>query len=743
MKSPTFLQLPKARHGAVSALSLILTLLPVRADLLSQGAFETWSENTPAGWTKRTQQTCERGSGPDGAASLKVINTAAVPGKSGEIVQEVVVKPNTEYVLEGQVRSDIPGGAAIQVKRLLEGREAERISSAKSPTSDWSPATVRFNSGASQSVLVLLRWRQEAEDVGKAAEFARLRLEEYVWKAPDFEEVPPHAVATYNCLGLYWKPKGGSPQNPVTVHYRKKGGGEWREALPLWFDATEHAGEALAHSYEYRGSIVGLEPGTAYEVKLALQGGPEKILEATTRSDAFKIARRVSLPNPGALTHTISEGGSAEEGYVLYEPSDSTEAWDGGGTAPQNLKVTASHVILKGFTLKNAAAHGILLGEVRDVVIDGCDISGWGETRPDGQAKDLDAAIFASSPNLERITIQNCHLHHPRSDSNSWAEERPGTKSTHPAGPQGIVFRNGKGGHVIRFNRITSDLDHMFNDSMGDTNNFSYGGFPVCDSDIHDNLITHCWDDGMEIEGADMNVRVWNNYIDTTYGAIGAASPSLGPLYLFRNVYAVSRKHSGTADNDFRGHYLVKLGNERSEWTKGRMYIFHNTTLQPPPFPGASTASSGAQSGIVFTSPKKLQENIVTRNNLLQMRTPADWAIRDTQRTPSNDFDYDMFDGQTMFRDGSQTHGVKASPTFRRTADGRLALVPGTPGHDAGVRLPNFNDGFAGQAPDLGAVETDGTDSKPVTWPNFPEPHGMATSAPVPPPAPAEKPASP
>ena len=53
-----------------------------------------------------------------------------------------------------------------------------------------------------------------------------------------------------------------------------------------------------------------------------------------------------------------------------------------------------------------------------------------------------------------------------------------------------------------------------------------------------------------------MNVRVWNNYIDMTYGAIGAASPSLGPIYIWRNVYGVSCKDEKSDVNALRGHYL-------------------------------------------------------------------------------------------------------------------------------------------------------------------------------------------
>ena len=39
-----------------------------------------------------------------------------------------------------------------------------------------------------------------------------------------------------------------------------------------------------------------------------------------------------------------------------------------------------------------------------------------------------------------------------------------------------------------------------------------------------------------------------------------------------------------------------------------------------------------------------------------------------------------------------------------RTA-GDFSLTPDSPGFDAGVRIPNFNDDFRGEAPDMGAFE--------------------------------------
>ncbi|MDF3129059.1 right-handed parallel beta-helix repeat-containing protein [Kiritimatiellaeota bacterium B1221] len=536
---------------------------------------------------------------------------------------------------------------------------------------------------------------------------------------PLLQAEAPRAVATFQSLGLYWKPDGGSVDREVRVHYRKAGAENWREAMPLWFDDMQHDGGMEAHSREYRGSIVQLDAGSDYEVKLKLQDGEERILQTRTRSDKFKIARTVSLPASTDEIFTITEGGSESEGYVLYEAAPDA-VWDADNQLDHQVKVDASYVILRGLHLKGAIQHGIVLGDVTDVVIEHCEVSGWGRTRENGEAVCYNAAVFSQGENLERITIQYNDFHHPRSDSNSWKQRRP-NGSFHPEGPAGIAFFEGQGGHVIRFNRIYSDMEHMFYDVLGGRKNFSYSGFPVKDTDIHDNFISHSWDDGLEIEGADMNVRIYNNYIDMTYGAIGAATASLGPLYIFRNVYAVSRKHEGTDPNSYRGHYLVKIGNENLKWTHGRIYIFHNTSLQPPPFEGFSDKSSGAQAGIAFTSKKKTQRNIVSRNNLIHLRKPSDWAIRDTQLTPNNDYDYDMHDGKAMYAEGNGRNNIQASPVYRRRNDGLLELVPGSPGHDAGQRLPNFNDDFAGKAPDMGAVETAGSTAKPELWPEFPK----------------------
>ncbi|MBK1857113.1 right-handed parallel beta-helix repeat-containing protein [Cerasicoccus arenae] len=685
-------------------------------NLIKNNNFTGWVDGKPASWTDRSKQ--DYSPLPNaGGMQVKIVREK---NSSGEVLQKIPVEPGKRYRIAGEVECSTPGLGFIQVKRYAGGKEIDRINTGNVKGEGWTPVEKIFKTEGVDYIEVLLRWKQKSENMGSTISFRNLSLETVPPLTYNGEEVPPRAVPTFNSIGLYWKPNGGTASRSVTAEYRKKGTEKWNEAMPLWFDAADHPAAAASHTAEYRGSIVYLDAGTTYEVKLQLENGPTRIFDVNTWDENFKIARTVKLPKEYSETYVIEEGGNEADGYVLYEAEEGS-VWDANDVAPSNIQINASWVIVRGLTLKGAKTHGIVLGAVNHIVIEHCDISGWGETRDSGQAKNLNSAIYSGSTSLEHIVVQNCELHDPRSDSNSWNQQRPGTKSKHPEGPQAITFRKGKGHYVIRYNNIYSDMDHMFNDSMGEFANFSFAGFPNRDTDIYDNFVSHCWDDGLEIEGANMNVRVWNNYLDMTYGALGGASTSLGPVYFFRNVYAVSRKHEGTESNDYRGHYLLKIGNKNQTYTQGKTYVFHNTILQPPAFEGFRDPSSGGQSGIVFTDKRNHQENITSRNNILQMRKDKDWAIRDVQLTASGDYDYDLYNGRMMAREGSQTNGIVGAPVYERAPDGRLWLAPDSLGYDAGARIPNFNDDYTGKAPDIGAVERDSKAAKPKLWPAFPE----------------------
>ncbi len=512
----------------------------------------------------------------------------------------------------------------------------------------------------------------------------------------------PRAVPTFHSVGLYWSPQDGSARNVCAVRYRPAGAGPWRQGLPLWFDERE-AQEALPaeHSRQYRGSLVNLTPGTEYEIELSLQDtGRRASLRARTWGEDLPIAGTVTVRD-GAAPLVIDNSGTPG-GYTLYThpPDTETATIDVQNGHAQCLEVRASYIIIRGLTLKNAREHGIRLFEgCHDVIVEDCDISGWGRVSDDGWGRNLDSAVYSNAKDLTRVVVQRNRIHHPRGDSNNWRENRPRPgkrESYHPEGPQAVYFANSEGNHVIRYNTVWSDDDHQYNDVFGAASNFSVRGFPNRDSDIYGNLLSHCWDDAIESEGANCNVRIWGNYTTECYVSVACASTSIGPLYVWRNVSDVMR----VAPCQWGGGFLKTS----DKMAGGRVFAFHNTILQPARMSDGKEVAAGARVGLGWGGP---MVNVTSRNNILQVTSVA---ISDRARDPHADYDYDLYQGRLQTSDPHEQHGIRGEPIYVEDAGlkdgaGRFQLVPTGPGFDAGARLPNFNDDYTGQGPDVGAHE--------------------------------------
>ena len=506
----------------------------------------------------------------------------------------------------------------------------------------------------------------------------------------------PMAVSTYECIGLYWKV---APAPECAAEYRVENTGAWRRALPLVYDPRDG---------EFRGSIVGLVPGTAYEIRLKA-GGAATTLQARTRSDRFPIGETTHLPaGDSTQDFTITKSGTPDAYHLVTAPPGGRVTLDAMNKAAANLVIDADYVIVRGLELRNAAQHGILIKARRQhVVVENCRITGWGRIGGPisfGNTQgNMDSAISAER-GAGHLTIQRNLIEHPRGASNDW-------DTGHPAGPQGISLNNSSGGNVIRFNDIWSTEDHGFNDAIGGGSNFSKEGSPNRDSDIHGNLIRNAWDDAIESEGANMNVRIWGNYMHYFYNGIATAATSRGPLYIFRNVWGESRR----THRDPSGGAAIKTG-ERDEFGGGRKYVFHNTIVQPR---GVHT---------VFSS--HVNPNCVTRNNIFDARGTL---ASTREKEPASDYDYDFYSGNDR-GSAQEKHGVRGRVAFlpsyklefypaARVTGVRFGVFPTDMGGgekrnitdpvvnlpnpviDAGEVLPNFNDGFAGPAPDLGAFE--------------------------------------
>ena len=500
------------------------------------------------------------------------------------------------------------------------------------------------------------------------------------------------AVTTFNSIGLYWSPTGGSQAAICEVYYRRLGETQWHQGYPLWFD-TRNA--------QYRGSLVQLASNTTYEILLNLTGSTTSTtLTATTWNEQFPIAQTIYLP-AGTTNKplSISQSGTPS-GYILYTASPGQASTiDVANDSDSDITINASYIIIRGLTLKNARKSGIRLDQnAHDVVIEENDISGWGRIEADGWGKDNDAAIYSNGQNVTRITIQRNRMHHPRGDANSWLEERPAIAKTsagwHPEGPQAISFFDTDGNHVIRYNDIYSDKDHYFADCLGGGSDSGTRGFANQDTDIYGNHLERCWDDAIESEGGNDNVRIWGNYTTNTFQHIAIRNTTVGPLYIWRNVAGISRKGpSGTSDQDPRGWFL-KAGGD------GGVFLFHNTILQPAQqapllYPlGSSRGYSGSS-----------LSHAVSRNNILQVYKPDGRSINNSTSQTANDFNYDLYNGLLVVAPGQEGACMQAVPRYDPNAGIPFALDPASPGYDSGVRIPNFNDDFVGSAPDMGAYE--------------------------------------
>jgi hypothetical protein len=193
---------------------------------------------------------------------------------------------------------------------------------------------------------------------------------------------------------------------------------------------------------------------------------------------------------------------------------------------------------------------------------------------------------------------------------------------------------------------------------------------------------------------------------------IATAAVSMGPIYIFRNVFGESR----VSHQDHSGGTMIKTGmkimeinGEKVSLGLGYRFVFHNTALQPN---GPSDVFSGHE-----------LHNAVSRNNIFYARGstyPKDSGA------PHNDFKNDLTGGylgggfvRSMFLISEKLEWFLA-PTMNKIEWGRIEQVRNgktvaitdplvqakNPAIDKGVRLPGFNDEFTGAAPDMGAFET-------------------------------------
>ena len=135
---------------------------------------------------------------------------------------------------------------------------------------------------------------------------------------------------TLICLGFEWRIDGDDNHNAVgQVRYRRKGEADWHESLPLY-----RTGKGRSVSYGYGGhtkgnhkylipdalcgSILDLEPGTEYEVKLKAVD-PDGVKREGAKTLQLKTRPEPEIPQGGEVRHVYPTGYEGKKEEPTYQ----------------------------------------------------------------------------------------------------------------------------------------------------------------------------------------------------------------------------------------------------------------------------------------------------------------------------------------------------------------------------------------------------------------------------------------
>ena len=507
----------------------------------------------------------------------------------------------------------------------------------------------------------------------------------------------PSVYATMQCAGIQWNIEGDSNNNAACkVEFREKGTAGWKQAMDLFRagavtpdkNSLETALGWKNHMSQYvlerwklnylAGSIFNLKEGTEYEVKLSLKdpdgGEASELLKVKTRTypvlpdlKSSKIAE-VKPVARGALRKAVL---AAKDGEVLLVHAG---VYDG------NFKVLAPVTIM-------AAGDG-------EVIIEGSMKRGSEEIER-GVNFCVPGAMFCGitvkgfpfalvmSPGADRTAIMHCKIldsHYSieiQSSENYIADNFISGDNIPAEGSidgEGIESHAGIG-QVICYNRITRVGDAL--------------SIETPNSDVFGNDSFNNSDDAFETDDGGPNIRIFNNRLYSCLHNGMSFQPYLGgPAYFIKNQIA------GFRENYFKDRYL----------SNGAIFI-NNTFLN-------NTKGS-------------LLNHVYSRNNVYSCWAgPLDYH----DIGPINqgyDLDYDCFISKMPVSAGDyfedidqEKHGIVVKKESLFAADWNIATPPavispapmfelkdGCPAIDAGVEIANITDGFAGKAPDMGAIE--------------------------------------
>ncbi len=543
---------------------------------------------------------------------------------------------------------------------------------------------------------------------------------------------------TNNSAVLEYRPSGGSwiTITPFTVDRRSQWcyyNGDLHETV--WVDNI--------WANQYRAIIFWLTPNTEYEVRVTFSDAdgvsgtnPVSGSVTTMREDPISAGSTYYVAKTG--NDTMGDGSSGNPWLTIQHAVDNISAGDTikvrSGTYAEEVEIfnfdgtNDNWTILEANDPDNKPTIDGESTRGHNIRIYDCDYLAIRNINCQDPDVDGDGRNILIDHNSNYTIIDSCALDEPGS---AWASSgvliRDGIDHGEPC-THGIIkncamtcndTRTQKFGVFFWGNHTNwSIYDCTIN---GEGFKDGIGGSGYQEMYCHDNVFRNPWDDGIEIEGENVNVALWGNKTFNTrtdafqYMAVGMAPISVGPYYLFRNLFA------GYSDCG------LKIGNSSQAYC----YLYHNTIY-------TTTYSEG----LGAYGNNNLVNNIIGRNNIIYVgKYVIDSSAQETGWNTGWDFNYnDMLSmSDTHFSKwdctadnrqqnweeykaatGFDANGISADPLFLDTTVEDYSLQSSSPCRDVGVVLPGFNDAdspwpYQGSAPDIGTYEfTSGASPGPL-----------------------------
>jgi hypothetical protein len=254
-----------------------------------------------------------------------------------------------------------------------------------------------------------------------------------------------------------------------------------------------------------------------------------------------------------------------------------------------------------------------------------------------------------------------------------------------------IVLR-GHIGAIVRDN----ELHHFFNGVYAGSSAALENSGIAFDADIYNNNIHHISDDAFEPEGACINQRFRNNTVDTTLVGVSLAPVTQGPVWILRSLFTNYTGSSFKWDLNSDGVILIY---HNTSWTNVRnlnamtmIHPVHNSVMRNNIFQG---------NGYAFEEPFIGSTGHDWNNN--------NWYT--TRGTGGAHFKWEKVSYNTMAELCAMTalecSGHEDSPGLSNPDSGDFVLIQTSPNVDRGVTIPGINENFKGNAPDIGAYESE------------------------------------